>query len=51
MTMSYTGDEIRSRLLQPGDEEFHLVDALVAESSVRVAAIFGRSSLIEYRPA
>ncbi|MCY3805355.1 MAG: putative DNA binding domain-containing protein [bacterium] len=35
---------------RPGDEEMHLMDAAGAESQVRVAAISGRSSLIEYRP-
>lgn len=34
----------------PGEEELHLMDANGAEFAVRVAAITGRSSLLEYRP-
>ena len=35
----------------PGEEELHLVDANGSEMLVRVAAITGRSSLLEYRSA
>ena len=35
----------------PGEEELHLMDANGSEMLVRVAAIIGRSSLLEYRPA
>ena len=35
----------------PGDEEMHLMDANGASLSVRVVAIVGRSSLLEYGPA
>ena len=34
----------------PGEEQLHLTDANGNEALVRVAAITGRSSLIEYRP-
>ena len=34
----------------PGEEDLHLMDAKGNEFLVRVTAVIGRSSLLEYRP-